>query len=229
VKRLITIAVALFLACLCVACGGRSNTGGGLLFADAGTVASDSAAVGADGSAAAVDAGGASAGVDTADGLTALDKYKAKCAGCHGTKGQGSMLGYELRHPVRAYYRWVIRNGRPGVEFDGNAMPAFADKDFSDAELETLFDWLDSFAKPTDGKGLYADYCASCHGPKAKGGVAGEGIRKSGAKVPWFIGVVRKGHGGQNYAKRKKYMPAWTASELTDAEITLIAAALTSL
>ena len=228
-NRTLTNICLLSLLLLCLSCGGRSNSGGLLFFGDAQSTAPDTQVVAADVATSAVDSGTSSSVVDTAGGLTALDKYKAKCAGCHGTKGQGTQLGYELRHPVRAYYRWVIRNGRPGVEFDGNAMPAFDEKAFSDAELETLFDWLDAFAKPTDGKGLYGDYCASCHGAKANGGVSGHSIRKSGAKVSWFTGVIRKGHGGQKYAKRKEYMPAWTASELSDDEIKLIAAALSSL
>ena len=199
------------------------------LFGDAISVPTDAALVGGDGGATVVDSGSSSSGPDTAGGLTAIDKYKAKCASCHGTKGQGSPLGYELRHPVRPYYRWVIRKGRPGLEFDGNAMPAFSDKDFSDAELETLFDWLDSFAKPTDGKGLYADYCANCHGATAKGGVSGEALYDKGTKTKKILDAVRKGEGGSNYAKGTEYMPAWKQDELSDAEIISIAKALSSL
>ena len=202
---------------------------------DAVVAGSDAAAAPADSGGGTVDAGGGGVvdagggGVVDAGGggAAAIAKYKAKCGGCHGEDGQGTKYGYELQHPVADYAKWVIRNGRPGIEFDGVEMPAFGAAAFSDGDIEQLVQWLSAKPKPTTGKALYADFCANCHGPKAKGGVSGESIAK--AKLNKVTKFVRSGRGGNKYSDRQKYMPKWTSDELSNAELKLIVDALPTL
>ena len=73
--------------------------------------------------------------------------------------------------------------------------------------------------KPTDGPGLYTRFCANCHGAGGRGAVVG-GIR--GESLGEFREKVREGEGGRNYGNRGSYMPAWSAAQLSDAEITKI-------
>ncbi|HKY36785.1 MAG TPA: c-type cytochrome [Polyangiaceae bacterium] len=145
----------------------------------------------------------------------------AQCAVCHGPTGDGTALGYEIRHPVRPYTAWVVRHGRTGGEFPGSAMLAYATAALSDAHLSSIFDYLDSFPQPTDGQGLYLDYYRNCHGTNARGGVTGVDI--SDKAYNDALEKVREGEGGTNYANRAIYMPAFPASRLSDADVRAIA------
>lgn len=151
---------------------------------------------------------------------TGPELYVSLCSGCHGLEGEGTELGYELRHPDRELSTHVIRTGREGVEFEDAAMAAYGEDLFSDAQLVELYDWLDSFEQPTDGAGLYADYCASCHGadPLA-GGVIDKDIADK--DLDDMLEKVREGVGGAS-DPRDMYMSSFSETQLSDAELQAI-------
>ena len=152
---------------------------------------------------------------------TGPELYMSLCSGCHGLEGEGTALGYELRHPDRELSTWVIRNGRPGLEFEDSAMAAYGEEVFSDQQLEELYDWIDAFEQPTTGEGLYADYCASCHGTDP---VAGGVIQKDIADKDFndLQEKIRQGV-GNSIEPRTLYMSAIDAEHLSDEGIQAIA------
>jgi len=151
---------------------------------------------------------------------TGPELYLSLCSGCHGLEGEGTALGYELRHPDRELSTWVIRNGRPGLEFEDSVMAAYGEEVFSDQQLDELFEWLDSFEQPTTGEALYADYCANCHGADPLAGgviqkdIADKGFGDLEEKIREGVGVVEE---------RTRYMSAIDADHLSDAGIQAIA------
>jgi mono/diheme cytochrome c family protein len=148
--------------------------------------------------------------------LAGKEYFAAVCAACHGASGEGTTRGYGIQQPVTGYASYVIRNGRTSSAF-ADAMPKYASTDVSDKQLTEMVTWLKAFPKPTDGKGLFNTYCANCHGKDARGGAVGEGVRGES-----FLSIVRSGHGGTTYSNRGSYMPSWTSTEITNAEITLM-------
>jgi|GEM_PF-2379158 len=145
---------------------------------------------------------------------TGPELYASLCAGCHGPEGEGTALGYELRHPDRALSTWVVRNGREGVEFADAAMAAYGEDVVSDQQLEEMYDWLDGFEQPETGEALYADYCASCHGadPDA-GGVIDKDIADK--DFDDMLEKVREGVGRVD-DPRDRYMSAFDETRLSD-------------
>jgi mono/diheme cytochrome c family protein len=154
--------------------------------------------------------------------------FRQICAPCHGPEGEGTELAYALQHPVRDYSTWVVRNGRPGIEFPGTVMAAYGPGTASDATLEEVWDYLDSFPQPTTGEGLFLDYCRNCHGEDASGGVTGVDLREADALAEIFE-QVREGDGDGNFAARDEFMPAFDTTRLSDAEVQLIADHIASL
>jgi len=151
---------------------------------------------------------------------TGEEVFAAVCAVCHGVEGQGTLLGPELQHPVPDYATWVARNGRLSETYPGD-MAAYGESLVTDQQLEEIWTWLGSFPQPTTGEGLYEDYCAGCHGSDALGGRVDKRIDDKGAND---LGEkVHQGAGGTNYASAILYMPGWTASEISEGEIALIA------
>jgi len=110
--------------------------------------------------------------------------YNKNCGACHGLDGSGG-VGVPLSLPsfqasVDDHFLFQsIRHGRPG-----RVMPAFID--LSDAQINAIVKHLRSLApniKPikfdnkrvikgdiANGKRLYAENCAQCHGAKGEGG-----------------------------------------------------------
>lgn len=146
-----------------------------------------------------------------------VEVYAAVCAKCHGITGEGTDKGYELRHPVREYSTFVVRNGRPGLEFPMSQMSAYETSLLSDSQLEEILDFLSDMPQPTTGEGLYLDYCANCHGADALGGVVGQDLDEK--TFTDILTQVREGDGDNNYALRDMYMPSWTNAELSDEEV----------
>jgi mono/diheme cytochrome c family protein len=134
--------------------------------------------------------------------------------------GEGTVLGYELRHPLRPFSTWVVRNGRSGGEFPSSVMLPYSADLLSDADLGAIFDYLASFPQPTTGEGLYLDYCANCHGADARGGMAGADISDKGFNDA--SEKVRRGEGGVDYGNRAAYMPAFGGEVLSDDELRAI-------
>lgn len=112
--------------------------------------------------------------------------YSARCASCHGDKGQGS-LGSRLnsdsflRMADDAFLYRAIAQGRPGT-----AMPAWyflPARDVADL-LAFIRSWQKSPAiavdraprrgEPEFGKLIYDKACVSCHGPEGRGGTGGQ-------------------------------------------------------
>jgi mono/diheme cytochrome c family protein len=72
----------------------------------------------------------------------------------------------------------------------------------------------------------YVRFCRNCHGADAHGGRVGESITGESDELHE---AVREGHGGDRYADRTEYMPAWTTAELSDVEVALVADYLATL
>jgi mono/diheme cytochrome c family protein len=143
------------------------------------------------------------------------------CSPCHGAMGEGSMMGPEIRHPARPYASWVIRHGREGKGFPGPMIP-YSTAVVSDQQLADILDLLWSYPKPTDAKGLYIDFCANCHGANGRGGTVGTSI--VGKSTTEITSTVRSGKGvSTDYGNRTKYMPPFSKTQITDAELALLA------
>ncbi|MEZ4474422.1 MAG: cytochrome c [bacterium] len=157
-------------------------------------------------------------GVPGGGGGSPQDIYAHTCAGCHGASGQGSTRGPQIQNPVIPFATWVVRNGRHRPDY-ADAMPPYSANELPADELDGILGWLASARKPADGPGLYTRFCANCHGAGGRGAVVG-GIR--GESLGELREKVREGEGGRNFGSRGSYMPAWSAAQLTDAEIALI-------
>jgi mono/diheme cytochrome c family protein len=176
--------------------------------------------------------GGASGGMAGGSGGTDPQTfYVAICSMCHGDKGQGvSMKGPEIQHPVRDFATWVVRNGRSGHPgYPDSKMDAYPAAALPDATLNAIFDSLSTPAlpKPTTGKALYEDYCANCHGATGTGGTANHDAK--GEPLSKALQMVRGGHSLMQFSSRTGYMPKWSTTELSDAEVESIVGYLDSL
>jgi mono/diheme cytochrome c family protein len=202
--------------------GGTATTGGLGAGGASGGSGGAGKGGGASGGTAGVPAGGSGGGGGGA--MTPEAFYAANCATCHGARGEGkAMFGPEIQHPVRDYATWVVRNGRMGhPDFKTSVMAPFTEAALPKATLDGIFDWLSvpALPKPTTGEALFKDYCATCHAADGSGGAAAHGI--TDVSKSEISELVRAGHSGTQYSKRTGYMPKWSTTELTDAELDLI-------
>ncbi len=203
---------------------GAAGLGGSAVGGSAGAASGGSAGSGGSGG-----SGGSPNVIDTPEELL----YFTKCAVCHGPDGVGisapELTGPEIQHPIRDHTRWVVRNGLPGVGFK-DPMEEWYPVDqpdqemeliVSDAEMEMIFDYLDTPPKPTTGQGLYLDYCGNCHGADGKGGVTTRDLTTVEAMADQVTPVRNGTHPGEQNL-RIEYMPAMDQTILTDAELGLI-------
>jgi mono/diheme cytochrome c family protein len=174
--------------------------------------------------------------------------YVLNCATCHGALGVGvpatnaepMPLGPEIQHPVRPYAEWVVRNGRedssegfehamlsfgttddPGTPDCDPTFPDGCDVYVSDADLQLIFDYLDTPPQPTTGEGLYLDYCGNCHGADGLGGTTTRALTSTDV-LGELTSVVREGtHPGEE-DNRPEHMPPMDQTILSDAELQLI-------
>jgi mono/diheme cytochrome c family protein len=204
--------------------GGAGVSSGGVGGGAAGAGGSSSGQGGTGGSAA-LDASGNDA---TVDGAGAADTVSvpwasvpqyAPCVTCHGADGSGTMKGPDVQHPVIDFATWMVRNGRAHPSYM-EPMPMYLPAVISDVQLQGIFAYLAAPPKATTGQALYKDFCANCHGTDARGGPTMRNISTQTAAV--FIMHVRSGHHPGEFSNRREFMPKWTATELTDAEIRLI-------
>ena len=151
---------------------------------------------------------------------TGMELYFGTCLPCHGADATGTPFGYQVRQPVREYATWVIRNGRPGIEFPAGAMDAYDEDQFSDEDLEKMFDFIDGFPRPPDPMGLYIELCSNCHGEDMAGGMTG--VPVLGTDFATNMMFVRDGADLGNYGSRETYMPAYDEATLNDGELMLI-------
>lgn len=159
--------------------------------------------------------------------LTGREYFDRLCASCHGVEGEGTSRGPEIRNPNTGFASYVIRNGRTGHPDYERAMPKYDADSLSSTQLNEIIAWLRSAPKPDDAMSLYNRFCSNCHGRDARGGVTGEAILNENSGE--FLEKVREGEGGNNYGRRTSYMPRWSTAELSDAEVSKIAAYVRSL
>ncbi len=154
--------------------------------------------------------------------LTGIQYYGRICASCHGVDGAGlGTRGPEIRNPVRGYATWVIQNGRVGHPWYTDSMPRYTTAMLSTTQLGEILTWLASASHPTTGQSLYNRFCSNCHGKDGRGGPSGKRVT---GELDEVSTIVRRGHGGTNYAQRGDYMPKWSTSELSNAEVDAIRA-----
>ena len=152
--------------------------------------------------------------------LNGEELYVAFCAACHGPEGEGGVLGYEIRHHTPEHFEWVLRNGRPGVEFEDSVMNPYPEAAISAESATRILDYLGSLPQPETGEALYLDYCGNCHGPTGTGGVSGKEITDKG-----FDDVSEKVRDGINLGDvgaQDMYMPPYDTDLVSDEELQLI-------
>jgi cytochrome c oxidase cbb3-type subunit 3 len=171
--------------------------------------------------------GGSGAGGSSAE-FDAEMFFVEACSECHGATGDGvDGKGPDIKHPIEDYSEYVIRNGRgPQDDISGNfnllyeeAMPAFPEVIISAEELAAVFGFLAMQPQPTEGKMLYEDYCAACHGHDAQGGMTTRSLKSVFGS---FSTPIRNGEHTNMMTQRREYMPAFPTDMISDAEIQMI-------
>jgi mono/diheme cytochrome c family protein len=154
--------------------------------------------------------------------------YDIWCAECHGDEGEGSNDAFQIQNPIVNYATFVIRNGRDTFTFSDD-MPAFDTDTLTDDEMNSIIYFLRQAEKPTNGAGLYARFCANCHGDNSNGGVVGVSAAEEAQDKPEeVLETVREGE-GESAAQRFEYMPAFPAADLSNSEVNKITDFLLSL
>jgi cytochrome c553 len=211
------------------ALGGSAGSGG--------TPGGSAGAGGAPAGAAGKGAGGSAGFTPATDRTTAWNDPDYGCGNCHGEQGEGlAERGPEIRPPNRVLFDFMVRKGdaMPLAAYR-EGMPAATTAMISDAILDEIYTWLNSFPKPTTGAELYADYCGYCHGANGRGGTT-QGYASASHSAPFdvkgaqFLQHVRDGHvrsgagAAIDVSNRTAWMPPFPASVLTDQEVALIEA-----
>lgn len=188
--------------------GGTSGGGGGATAGGAGGGGGSGGASGGSG-------GAGGAGPQLAPGE---ELFRTNCLPCHGELGAGTALAPDIQHPIRDYATWVVRNGRPMSTY---AMPmmAWSQAKLSDADLLLIFGYLDTPPKGTTGQALFRDFCANCHGADAKGGPVKHDITNKAGEIAMR---VRNGAHAGEFQEREEFMPVFSTTLLSDAEVQLI-------
>lgn len=145
------------------------------------------------------------------------------CATCHGVGGAGS-VGYpnlrddvwlwggtleEIEHTITA----GIRTGEPGARF--SQMPAFGrDEMLSPAQINDLTEYVVALSRRSADKAavaraapVFAEQCASCHGPEGKGDQTKGAPNLTDAE--WLYGSGRDAIHGQIFSGKGGVMPTW--------------------
>ena len=162
---------------------------------------------------------GTNTGDDTTGGIIdGAALFADNCTMCHGADGKGTDDGPQILNPVTGYATYVVRHGRNDMGFPA-PMKAFDTATLSDDEVAAILGFLSMAEKPTTGPELYGRFCQNCHGETGRAGRVGKNIVR---EVNNMASIVRSGHGGTSYGSRTSYMPKWSTSEITDAELALI-------
>ncbi len=153
------------------------------------------------------------------EGLSGKEVYLKECAVCHGKEGEGTDRGFSVRFPVAVYAEAVTRAGRDGAGVFSIPMPAYTAAQVSDQQLREMWQYLSSFSRPKTGAELFATFCQNCHGKDGRGGVVGKGVL---GEIGEFREVIREGEHRSQPLRRRKYMPAYSRSLISDADIWLL-------
>lgn len=154
-------------------------------------------------------------------GLTGPEVYQEGCAACHGEEAQGTDRAFPLRFRASGYFTYVLRTGRESSLFESD-MKAFGVEQISDAQVEEMIAWIDSFPNATTPQGLYLQFCGNCHGEDGRSGRAGKNLVEESISR-----VVRSGK--EDSVSHRNYMPGWSSADLSDDEVAQIADYLQSL
>lgn len=148
--------------------------------------------------------------------------FQDNCAVCHGTKAEGgpgfprltdkAWLWGGKHEDIAETIRVGINSNDPDTR--SSEMPAFGrDEMLSASQINTLIHFIRSIARhgfdaaPADGKSLYTDNCAACHGE------TGEGNVEMGAPdlvdSYWLYGGDHKALLRTIWGGRKGHMPNW--------------------
>lgn len=222
--------------------GGSAMTGGG-----GGNAMTGGGGGGGGGGGAAMTGGGG--GGSTTGAPAAWVTY---CEECHGPSGQGiATKGGDVQHPhsdttasldlmtslVRVGDNNTTLTGTGGIVGPLETMKSFTPAQVSNADIAAIATWLRAMPRPTTGAALFQDFCAYCHGVNGQGGNQPDGTvaYASAYHSPPFVGnptppntltkfrtLIRNGV-GTDPTMRKKFMLRYSVSELSDAEIALIA------
>lgn len=98
-------------------------------------------------------------GTGTTDGATLYANY---CASCHGSGSNTTKGGATVSRITNAISSVSSMNSLSSL---------------SSAQIQAIATYLGTISAPTTGQGMYAAYCASCHGADARGGTSGANVR----------------------------------------------------
>jgi ubiquinol-cytochrome c reductase cytochrome c subunit len=159
--------------------------------------------------------------------------FQASCAACHGPGGEGTANGPRITNAGAGLADFVLRTGRMPLPEPGQAVrrnqPAFGD-----ADIQALVAYVASLGQgppipdvqvtaasdTAAGRAAYIATCAACHGAGASGDAVGGGAQAPPLldTPPTQVGeAIRTGPGA---------MPAFDAAQVSDAQLSQIAAYL---
>jgi ubiquinol-cytochrome c reductase cytochrome c subunit len=178
-------------------------------------------------------AGAIAAVGDQVQGGEGAALYAASCASCHGVRGEGTPNGPALTNVGAAAVDFMLRTGR--MPLSAPNQPARRGRPvFDDPQIQGLVGYVSSFGPgpsipPVDvsdgtdlaaGRAQYVATCAACHGAGGSGDAVGGGAIAPALldTAPQQVGeAIRIGPG---------QMPAFSSDQVSDAELSQIAAYL---
>jgi ubiquinol-cytochrome c reductase cytochrome c subunit len=159
--------------------------------------------------------------------------YSANCASCHGQGGAGTENGPALTNAGAAAVDFMLKTGR--MPLSAPTQPARRGRPvFDDTEIEALVGYVSSFGPgpsipPVDvsdgtdlaaGRAQYVATCAACHGAGGSGDAVG-----GGAIAPALLNTAPQ-QVGEAIRIGPGQMPAFSSDQVSDAELSQIAAYL---
>ena len=159
--------------------------------------------------------------------------YAANCAACHGQNGAGTENGPALTNVGAASADFMLRTGR--MPLSAPTQPARRGRPvFNDTEIEALVGYVSSLgpgpsippvtvSDGTDlaaGRAQYVATCAACHGAAGSGDAVG-----GGAIAPALLNTAPQ-QVGEAIRIGPGQMPAFSSDQVTDAQLSQIAAYL---
>jgi ubiquinol-cytochrome c reductase cytochrome c subunit len=162
-----------------------------------------------------------------------LELFQASCAACHGPGGVGTPSAPALLDAGAALTDFMLRTGRMPLPNPGDQVRR-KEPAFDDADIEAIVGYVASLGQgqpipdvqvtaATDtaaGRAAYIATCAACHGAGASGDAVGGGAFAPPLldTAPTQVGeAIRTGPGN---------MPAFDRSQISDAQLSQIAAYL---